>query len=775
MADTLRVDLCYRPLRIGWAVREGDIAAFRQAVKYSHALWGGRFNPILVIDREDEARQLVELFRIDMIWPIGDSQEVTDFPKRFPHLDQPFFGNALFIKQADRRCYAQVLDVYNALVHWHHKPEWKTFKDHGPHLYTWQCDDPLADAFLVQLGAYPSPDEVGTDYRALFANAAGTAEHAIESNAPVPTDIVGHPGILALNRIGIERHYRVRAGWNMPGFFIGNASDLDDLICCWNLRACDIPLLFVDPAQLARYAELIPAWEKSMRQQVESRHVWDRELAVWSRQDVAIAAGHFAGMKLMLCQMYEGCWSGGSVRPPIMQLGTSSTLGVVGESGGTPRVNFALADKPFCDDVAFSRQHLVASVYLIGGLHGDEQHTFEVPYVPELNEVYAQAMHFHRNTLRVEPDSVGLVIDAADHNTFLIAMPIGDLVRHVFALAGFDSTVSSGGRILRQLMTQLGGLQGARVFKIPGARQLLKKFGPKDTFSREVAHETIRDKSPGQRTGTFAKQVDLFLGRRPINSKLTPPDVFTFMVEKGLFRIGVDLNCPQCGMTSWVALDVLMQRGACELCGHEYDATGQLVAAGWRFRRSGVLGAERNAQGAVPVALTLQQLDTNVKGLMHDGMFSPSLDLVSKTGESVQPCEVDFVWLLKGNYPDLPVIILGECKDQGPIKPAEFQKDVDNLRRVADAIPRQHFQTYVLFTKLAPFTPDEIAMARTLNRNHEQRVILLTARELEPYHTFEWTKLEYPTIDCYGQFPEQLARVTALIYFPEEPSANGAG
>jgi hypothetical protein len=24
MADTVRVDVCYRPLRIGWAVREGD-------------------------------------------------------------------------------------------------------------------------------------------------------------------------------------------------------------------------------------------------------------------------------------------------------------------------------------------------------------------------------------------------------------------------------------------------------------------------------------------------------------------------------------------------------------------------------------------------------------------------------------------------------------------------------------------------------------------------------------------------------------------------------
>lgn len=41
MTDTLRVDVHYRPLRIGWAVRDGDIEAIRQAIRYSHALWGG--------------------------------------------------------------------------------------------------------------------------------------------------------------------------------------------------------------------------------------------------------------------------------------------------------------------------------------------------------------------------------------------------------------------------------------------------------------------------------------------------------------------------------------------------------------------------------------------------------------------------------------------------------------------------------------------------------------------------------------------------------------
>lgn len=76
---TVRLDISYRPLRIGWAVREGDPPAIRRAMRDSHALWGGRFNPILVVDREDEAGQLVERFRLDFINPVGDSPEVKKF------------------------------------------------------------------------------------------------------------------------------------------------------------------------------------------------------------------------------------------------------------------------------------------------------------------------------------------------------------------------------------------------------------------------------------------------------------------------------------------------------------------------------------------------------------------------------------------------------------------------------------------------------------------------------------------------------------------------
>ncbi len=150
--DTIRVDICYRPLRIGWAISSGDIEAYRRAVCLSYALWGGRFNPILIADREEETKRLVDLFRVDVVWPVGDTDEVKTLPKKFPYLINPFFHDTLFVGSSTERKRAQVLDVHNALVHFADRREWKAVKDRGVRLYAWQPDDPLADVFLAQLG-----------------------------------------------------------------------------------------------------------------------------------------------------------------------------------------------------------------------------------------------------------------------------------------------------------------------------------------------------------------------------------------------------------------------------------------------------------------------------------------------------------------------------------------------------------------------------------------------------------------------------------------------
>src|ERR1039458_6036068 len=191
--------------------------------------------------------------------------------------------------------------------------------------------------------------------------------------------------------------------------------------------------------------------------------------------------------------------------------------------------------------------------------------------------------------------------NADDTSSFIYALPVADLIERVLGLAGYSAELSAGGVIARQLIAQLGGVDGARVFKIPGVRRLLKTHGPTAAFTKKSELQLIGSKDPDNPSATFKDYERLYIEPRPYNTKLEPGAVFTYLVEKGLFRIGAELKCPNCRMSTWTALDSLKQRVVCELCGREFDATRQLVNGTWHYRRSGVLGAERNAQGAVPV------------------------------------------------------------------------------------------------------------------------------------------------------------------------------
>jgi hypothetical protein len=778
--ESIRVDVWYRPLRIAWAIRAGDTQGYRAAVRISNALWGGRFNPIVIVDQGEHADDLINAFRVDVILPIGDSEPVRSFPSRFPYLIKPFFHDSIFVGTGEYGSPSQVLDIQNALIHLHQKPEWEDIKKAKVRLYTWKPDDPLADVFLMHLGEYPSVAQIPLNYRELLKDAAEAMEIEIDPASELPPDTFEHPSISFISSVGLQPHYSVPSGWDYPGFYSGDVRDLDDLVTCWNLRAANIPILFVDPNHLGRYGGAIDSRDKAMRDLVSRRRFeFERGLALWARVDDAKNTQEglneimkpFQGRASTICRVYAGVWGGGAISPPMMHFGQVSTLGIGGTEAGRPTISFALEEQPFDGNVWFHSQTLVASVSFIGGLHGDEQHTLIPPFIPELNEFYARSMCFDYSKLRSEPASIGLVIDASETGASVRALPVAELVEKIFDLAGFSSRLSEGGLIARQLIAQLGGVGQARAFKIPGVRRLLKTYSPTAPFTKKSALQLIGGKDPDNPDATFKDYENLYIEPRSRDTKLTPAAVFAFLVEKGLFRIGAELTCPNCRLPSWTALDVLKQRVTCELCGHEFDATRQLIQEDWQYRRSGVLGKERNAQGAIPVVLTLQQFDVNLSGGFHHQLYSPSLDLVPKAGFDLPKCEIDFMWIIPRSYPDNTVAIIGECKDRGGDREKGKDsgtidaKDIENLKRVADALPRKRFRTFILLAKLCPFNDDEIALAKTLNDKYQRRAILLTARELEPYHFFERTKLEFKDINEHATSAGDLARATDEMYF----------
>lgn len=783
--ETVRVNVCYRPLRICWAIADGDFASFRTAVRLNNTMWGGRYNPIAVVDRAHEARRIVEVFRADVIIPLGDAPAVAAFPKQFPHLINPFFPETLFMGNNQAEARAHVLDIHNALIHLRDTPTWGAISAKGIRLFDWDADDPLSDFLLVLLGAYPESAESIIDYRSMLKQASDATDHHLGRQEPFSLDILQHPTISYLSRHGLRRHHGVRSNWDYPGFYLGDVTNLHDLVTYWNLRATDTSLLFVDQAHVARYATIVPEWTRNTNEMLAGRRFdFQRKLAVWSRREIMSGdhEGHVAQLRAIfgeeqftICGVDIHSWNGLNLQAPMMVLGDTSQMGLLVTEAEQPKLSFTLGDKPFVGDDWFHTQHLVASLSFIGGLYGDDHHTLNIPYVPELNEFLARSMYFQYNKLRVEPGRIGLIIDAADIDASIRALPVDALFERIFQLAGLDAKPSRGGLIVRQLITQLGRLRGAAVFKIPGVRRLLRTYGPTQPFTRRAALQEIGRRSADGSETNFEEFNNLYIEPRAHGTSLSVPDVFNYLVVKGLFRIGAELQCPHCRMPSWIPLDSLKQRADCDMCGRPFDATRQLLDSEYQFRRSGVMGAEKNAQGAVPVALTLQQLESNLHAGLRENLYAISLELRPRVGSTVPPNEVDFVWLTTERYPEKTEIILGECKDRGRNQRGPgagdtiTQEDIDRLKAVADSLPQDRFEVYVLLAKLSPFTPGEIAAAKTLNDPYRRRVILLTADQLEPWHIYERVKDELKDRAHAGS-AGQLAEMTAALYFAEPGS-----
>ena len=147
----------------------------------------------------------------------------------------------------------------------------------------------------------------------------------------------------------------------------------------WNLRASDIPLLFVDRAEAGRYAQAIPAWKKYTEKWLSNRRdPADRRYAIWWRRerlgdqlDVTTLPEAFGNEPRMICGVDKHLWNGRNIKPPMMHLGEVASLGVLVTEGNAPKISFSLNDRPYATDVWFHTQGLWRRLASLVGCMGE--------------------------------------------------------------------------------------------------------------------------------------------------------------------------------------------------------------------------------------------------------------------------------------------------------------------------------------------------------------------------------------------------------------------
>jgi len=486
-------------------------------------MWGGRFHPIIPIGDVDLGRQLVKAFRVDLLFPVTEDESVKSFIKDFPYLPNPLFPSQLFIKESSGKIYATLLDAYHPIRRLFEEKQKNNLQaGFQVSLYEWDEDDPLGDVLLATFGGFPPKEETGTDYRGLIEKYLPTEKVSLAGKAPIPADSYKKTTPNWICGLDLQHHYSVVNYQDTPGFYIGSAADFRDLTNYWNLRATDTGLLFYDPDFSGRLDDLRTGYLAVLQARPQGSHGFDARVAIWSQQQEHDLSGF--GTSVLRCSLSTATWNGLNVKPPLLQFGEKSVLATVGNSSGRIRVSFALPEKPCFDDVRIRQQHLMASISPGIGLYGNERVTLLTPYLPELNEYYGRNFYFDWNKTRVEPEGLGIIIQAYREDLSLNALEVTFLITKVFDIAGMRLQSSKAGLIASRLIQQVGGLQGSRVFKIAGVRDLIERYKPDQSFTRSAAKQIIGRNDPATGKPNFSEYEELFLEPRPWDTKLRPEE-----------------------------------------------------------------------------------------------------------------------------------------------------------------------------------------------------------------------------------------------------------
>jgi hypothetical protein len=159
--STENISIEYRPLRIGFCVRNNEIEDVVAASRLNTLLWGGVHNPIIPVGAPHHlADHLVKLFQVDVLVPIADTPDIKAFTEKYKWARFPMVHHTNSILTEDNReptrKVVRVLDVSH-LIRKFWDQDFRFARDDNSNcaMATWKSTDPNKNLLTLMFGGYP--------------------------------------------------------------------------------------------------------------------------------------------------------------------------------------------------------------------------------------------------------------------------------------------------------------------------------------------------------------------------------------------------------------------------------------------------------------------------------------------------------------------------------------------------------------------------------------------------------------------------------------------
>jgi transcription elongation factor Elf1 len=727
----INVRLAVRPVRVGLVVKHGDFDALWRAVRFNTCLWGGLHNPIVPVRPadllSDEERgyldvpladYLVRTFEVDLLQRLSEDESCKAFVGSHANLERPH-GPELVYGEGTPDQHLSLLDVHPVL---------RVLETAGTGRSRWSIPAlPLGEGwqanFIRVMCGDPDGNELGATSLRMALGKLRPSEHIIRDDMPLGFHFVTEPWPVHLSTVGLEK-FRPLSGWSNPGVFVGDATDFDDLVSFWNLRAAGNMVMFLPTQEVSQAMALAKTHvERAARGQPDP---WDGP-TVWHLQGKHDAvAGEVKEALGLREHPYDGhVWNGMNVKPVRVARAWESVVGHLRQTDEESA--WVEAQLP---QLAFERsllrghnqtQQVALDVDATDFTVGDERMTLRVPPLPNMNSFLGRGL----DGVRVKRRHVSFLQYAENSICYLYPVAFRAVMREALAHCGFTFKDSLPGKYSRRILELMGGVGGCRVLKIPGVRKLLREKAAEKGIGGPNAHQIIADRDDVTKEPSFKD-----LGIHLDGSRCTEQVTLRHLVKKGVLVPGVTLECPKCGEQTWYSVTRMRPRVRCECCG---ATSATAVRLGTRleikFRVAPLWRRVDVEFGVIPVILALWRLEERSR--LGAGRYVTSAHI---SGAGIE-MEVDFLGLIE-ERDKRPMLLVGECKSSRERNKAKMRAKVEKLKTWYDAVEKADVKACLTFvTTERQFDADLLDECRAM-AEEERRVLLFSARELDPYFTY---------------------------------------
>jgi len=251
----------YRPVKIGFLVRDSSVEDLVKAAGINTLFWGGIYNPLIPVSINSKfAEQLIDLFFCRCIFPDNPYKKINDLINKYPFLRVPeyYVENIFYEERNTKKNIIGYLDFLNIINYYWNKEFKQNFKEYKSDfaLIRWEENDELKHLFQILFGYFPTEYNLKYDFEKACLKRLCSREIEISVNSSIPEILAETISPIKLTALGLNKYGGV---WQEKGIYIGDENDFYDLLYFWNLRASGLVIEFLPKNRIERFKEFVEA------------------------------------------------------------------------------------------------------------------------------------------------------------------------------------------------------------------------------------------------------------------------------------------------------------------------------------------------------------------------------------------------------------------------------------------------------------------------------------------------------------------------------------